>query len=83
MNSHLQALYEHVWDGARVSQSVLRASIREIRAALGDSAQTRSMWKRYEDRGIASSSATAQATIGVSCSPWKRDVRHGGPATRT
>ncbi len=32
-------LYEHVWNGVNVSRGVLRVNIREIRAALGDSAQ--------------------------------------------
>src|SRR5262245_17857733 len=31
-------LYEHVWQGTHVSDTVLRVSIRDIRAALGDSA---------------------------------------------
>ena len=35
-----EELCEHVWSGAHVSRNVMRASIWEIRTALGDSAQT-------------------------------------------
>jgi DNA-binding winged helix-turn-helix (wHTH) protein len=46
-------LQQQVWAGTHINASVIRASITEIRAALGDSATAPRYLERSDSRGIA------------------------------
>src|SRR5262245_60458257 len=46
-------LRQHVWGGTHVTDTVLRVSVQEIRAALSDTAAAHSISRRWPSRGIA------------------------------
>ena len=66
-----------MWGGAHVSDSVLRVSVKEIRAALGDAAGSHSISKRWAGRAIASCSEAPWRNL----PPWRPAPWLGARAT--
>ena len=67
-------LFQHVWDGRQVTDTVLRGCIHAIRVALADTQTLRSIWKPWAGWGIGSGWGGPRRACGrLICAPWWAD----------